>query len=521
MLRESAALAAADRRLLADPPVRGRERAARGRAALPRGPRLPRRVRPGRRPRTADDPRPRHPPVDREVARLAESRHRRGPLPGLELLPRLGAMPLDRYRDGRDPGRAGFRRGGRTGAVDLRQHARRGLRPERPARPRRPRARPPPRPARLAAAGHARGGPCARAGRQIGSLEAGKEADIIAVDPRARGAGPGIDSDDPAEITSRLAFRPHPAMVRAAWVRGRRLDGPTGLEVRRDRGLDILIEGGTVVDGTGAPGSPGPWRSRGGSGSCAARPRSRRPRALQAGRRSTPRGHVVAPGFIDLHSHSGLMILAEPRHEPKVRQGVTTEVIGVDGNAYAPFPTPGRPRRLRRAQRRARRLARTTSTTTGGRSPSTSARFDARVSVNIAYLVGNSALRIAAVGWDDVAADARPARDRCGRCSARRWRRAPSGCRSGLDYPPGAYATTDELAELAGRGGGARRLLPHPRPLRAGRSLPRPVPRGDRDRPPGRRRPSTSPTSTTATTFPGSPSKCSGWSTTPAPRAST
>ena len=31
------------------------------------------------------------------------------------------------------------------------------------------------------------------------------------------------------------------------------------------------------------------------------------------------------------------MILAEPRHEPKVRQGVTTEVIGVDGNSYAPF----------------------------------------------------------------------------------------------------------------------------------------------------------------------------------------
>ena len=48
-------------------------------------------------------------------------------------------------------------------------------------------------------------------------------------------------------------------------------------------------------------------------------------------------GHVVAPGFIDVHSHSGLMILAEPRHEPKVRQGVTTEVIGVDGNSYAPF----------------------------------------------------------------------------------------------------------------------------------------------------------------------------------------
>ena len=47
---------------------------------------------------------------------------------------------------------------------------------------------------------------------------------------------------------------------------------------------------------------------------------------------------TVAPGFIDLHSHSGLMIFADPRHEPKVRQGITTEVIGVDGLSYAPIP---------------------------------------------------------------------------------------------------------------------------------------------------------------------------------------
>jgi N-acyl-D-amino-acid deacylase len=46
---------------------------------------------------------------------------------------------------------------------------------------------------------------------------------------------------------------------------------------------------------------------------------------------------VVAPGFIDLHSHGALVILADGRHEPKVRQGVTTEVVGVDGNGFAPF----------------------------------------------------------------------------------------------------------------------------------------------------------------------------------------
>src|SRR5262249_28937400 len=48
-------------------------------------------------------------------------------------------------------------------------------------------------------------------------------------------------------------------------------------------------------------------------------------------------GRVVCPGFIDMHAHSGLVILAEPQHEPKVRQGITTELIGIDGNSYAPF----------------------------------------------------------------------------------------------------------------------------------------------------------------------------------------
>ncbi len=60
--------------------------------------------------------------------------------------------------------------------------------------------------------------------KSIGSLEAGKEADLIAVDPARTSPLPGIDSDDPAEVASRLIFRGHPEMVRAAWVRGRLLD---------------------------------------------------------------------------------------------------------------------------------------------------------------------------------------------------------------------------------------------------------------------------------------------------------
>ena len=60
-----------------------------------------------------------------------------------------------------------------------------------------------------------------------GSLEVGKEADVIAIDPAfvAPLAG-GPADDDPADLASRLIFRAHPDMVRAAWVRGRRLEGP-------------------------------------------------------------------------------------------------------------------------------------------------------------------------------------------------------------------------------------------------------------------------------------------------------
>jgi guanine deaminase len=65
---------------------------------------------------------------------------------------------------------------------------------------------------------------------RIGSIEPGKEADLIAVDPAAtapRGsAAADVDLTDAELLVSRLIFRADPTMVRAAWVRGHRLDGP-------------------------------------------------------------------------------------------------------------------------------------------------------------------------------------------------------------------------------------------------------------------------------------------------------
>jgi guanine deaminase len=63
---------------------------------------------------------------------------------------------------------------------------------------------------------------------EIGSVEVGKEADLIVVDPAYTAPLPGVTDDDPDDLASRLIFRAHPDMVRGAWVRGRRLDGPGG-----------------------------------------------------------------------------------------------------------------------------------------------------------------------------------------------------------------------------------------------------------------------------------------------------
>jgi 5-methylthioadenosine/S-adenosylhomocysteine deaminase len=64
-------------------------------------------------------------------------------------------------------------------------------------------------------------------GSVIGSVEVGKEADLIVIDPSYVAPLAGQPADpDPLDLASRLIFRSHPSMVRGAWVRGRRLEGP-------------------------------------------------------------------------------------------------------------------------------------------------------------------------------------------------------------------------------------------------------------------------------------------------------
>ena len=97
--------------------------------------------------------------------------------------------------------------------------------------------------------------------------------------------------------------------------------------------LDLLITNGLVIDGTG---SPGFYASVGVEGDTTRVLRGD-VSEVQASKTIDAVGDVVCPGFIDVHAHSGLMILSQPEHQPKVSQGITTEIVGVDGNSYAPF----------------------------------------------------------------------------------------------------------------------------------------------------------------------------------------
>jgi len=97
--------------------------------------------------------------------------------------------------------------------------------------------------------------------------------------------------------------------------------------------IDTLIRGGTIIDGTGNVGFKGNVAIEGDRLKVLTGDTS----SLQAANTVDATGCVVVPGFIDVHTHSDLIALSEPLNEPKIRQGITTEMLGLDGMGYAPL----------------------------------------------------------------------------------------------------------------------------------------------------------------------------------------
>ena len=161
-------------------------------------------------------------------------------------------------------------------------------------------------------------------------------------------------------------------------------------------------------------------------------------------------GRVLTPGFIDVHTHSDLMLLAQPDHQPKVRQGITTELTGLDGIGYAPLAETERQPFLDyfAALNGSPDVTGPWDTVNGWLSS-----FDRKVAVNVAHHVPHGCVRAAVVGWDDRPATPEELR-RMQQIVDDAMRDGAIALSTGLDYTPCAFGNTDELVslcEVAGR----------------------------------------------------------------------
>jgi N-acyl-D-amino-acid deacylase len=153
---------------------------------------------------------------------------------------------------------------------------------------------------------------------------------------------------------------------------------------------DLLIRGGHLIDGGGGPGREADV-AVGAGRITAVELRSTRP----AHRVIDARGQVVAPGFIDIHTHSDFTLPLNPRAESKIRQGVTLEVVGNCGFSAAPV-LPGTAAMLREY------LA--SSATWLPFQETTFAAYAAvfpPTSVNVILQVGHNTLRLMTAGLDN------------------------------------------------------------------------------------------------------------------------
>jgi N-acyl-D-aspartate/D-glutamate deacylase len=201
---------------------------------------------------------------------------------------------------------------------------------------------------------------------------------------------------------------------------------------------DILIRGGDLIDGTGAEPRNADVAIAGerivAIGEAAAR--------ADAARVIDAEGLVVAPGFIDIKTHSDFTLPLNPLAESKIRQGVTTEVIGHCGFSVAPV-LPGKAPMLRDYLSPSApwlTFAETSFADYLGTFPATS--------TNVCALVGHNTLRLMVMGMAQRAAG-RAEVEAMSALLEEALAAGAFGLSTGLFTPPGAYAETDEIVALA------------------------------------------------------------------------
>lgn len=213
----------------------------------------------------------------------------------------------------------------------------------------------------------------------------------------------------------------------------------------------MILRGGELMDGTGAPGRRVDLRVHQGVVE-AIEP----PGVLPAEPDEVDcDGLIVCPGFIDTHTHTDLAALRDPDIAMKARQGVTLDVLGQDGVGVAPLPAS-------RREAMARTIAGLDGTLEDWDWESIGGYLD-RLSrtptgIHLATLVPHGNVRLAVIGMDD-----RPATsaelDAMGDLLDQGLREGAIGLSTGLIYPPCCYGDTDELVALG------KVIARHDRPL--------------------------------------------------------
>jgi N-acyl-D-amino-acid deacylase len=204
--------------------------------------------------------------------------------------------------------------------------------------------------------------------------------------------------------------------------------------------LDLLIRSGRVIDGAGNPWFTADVGIAGGRiaavGRLAGEPAAR---VVDAD------GLLVCPGFVDMHTHSDLQLLANPAHEAKLHQGVTLEVLGQDGLSYAPVTDEVLDQlRSQLAAWNDDPPGFDWSWRTVGEYLD---RLDEGIAVNACYLVPHGTVRMCVLGLEDRA----PTADELAemrRLVAEGLEQGAVGLSAGLTYTPGMYADDDELVAL-------------------------------------------------------------------------
>ena len=201
---------------------------------------------------------------------------------------------------------------------------------------------------------------------------------------------------------------------------------------------DLIIRGGTVVDGTGGPGRRGDLAIAGDRIAAVGE------LAGDAREEIDASGRIVAPGFIDVHAHDDAAVIRDPKMDFKIMQGVTTDVVGNCGAGVA--PTSEEFRRFFGA----------------GLAPilgemelpwATTAEYfaavdAARPACNVTAYVAHGVLRYIAMGLQR----REPVPDELARMKElleEGMKAGAIGLSTGLVYPPGSFAKTPEIAELA------------------------------------------------------------------------